>query len=178
MRLFVAVLVPDEIRGKGAQIAKEMITEGLPVRPVAAQNMHMTLAFLGDVAEDKVTAVKNALASVEFGEFTVEIAGFGAFPSLSRPNAIWLGCESVELSALAAKVDAALVPLGFANEKFSGHLTIGRAKARCDLRNFAEKYAKADFGVFEASSFALVESRLGSGGPSYQTHGEFGARRG
>ncbi len=173
MRLFIAVQVPAQIREKGAEIAREMVASGLPIRMVAAQNMHLTLKFLGEADETKAAAVKKALETVAFDKFGVSICGFGAFPSITRPNAIWLGCKSAELGALAAKIDAALAQLGFPHEKFSGHLTIGRAKARCDLQEFAKKYADFDFGAFEAASFALIASQLASGGPVYSVIGEF-----
>lgn len=64
MRLFVALNLPKKERDRIYRATKVLRGSGLPVRWIDPENYHITLRFLGNVAEDRVTQVEGALTRV------------------------------------------------------------------------------------------------------------------
>jgi 2'-5' RNA ligase len=116
VRLFVALNLPDEERARLYDATAALRQAGLPVRWVARDALHLTLEFLGEVAEPGVGAIQSALERLAAGHerLTLAIGGVGAFPSTRRPRVVWLGIRPApELLSLQRGVEAALEPLGF-----------------------------------------------------------------
>ena len=93
---------------------------GIPgIRWVRTTNFHLTLKFLGDIEENKIEPIAQALelALHPFPRFTINAKGLGVFPDLKRPRVLWIGLEGKKLLELASKVETALEPLGFVPEK-------------------------------------------------------------
>ena len=135
MRLFVALNFPKKERDRIYRTAKVLREIGLPVRWVDPENYHVTLKFLGNVTEDRIAEVEEALnrvASTTSG-IDLSVEGFGAFPTIRRPNIIWIGVEPTpSLRCLKQDLEWALTNCGFARETraFHPHLTLGRADAQ------------------------------------------------
>lgn len=106
-------------------------------RPDAAP-AHLTLRFLGEVAEDREEAIASALREAVAGvsPFTVTFEGVGAFPSRHAPRVVWVGATSgaAPLVALARRVSAALAAAGFPPEPrpFAPHVTLFRVRSARD----------------------------------------------
>src|SRR5262245_56550055 len=119
-RGFVAVLLPDALRAEVARVAAPLRGLG-DVRWVAAENYHLTLKFLGQVARETAGALGDSLrrAAGEARPFRVELAGLGAFPSAGRPQTVWMGVTAGHepLAALARATDGACSLHGFAKEE-------------------------------------------------------------
>jgi 2'-5' RNA ligase len=133
MRLFVAVLLPDRELARIEEALQPVRDLGLDVRWLTRESIHITLMFLGEVAEPRVHEIKAALAAAasRHTPFSVELGGFGAFPSLRRARVWWVGTGvSPELQELQKDVETALVGLGFRREEraYHAHLTVARAK--------------------------------------------------
>jgi len=134
MRLFVALNFSKKERDRIYRTAKVLREIGLPVRWVDPENYHVTLKFLGNVAEDRIAEVEEALdhvASTTRG-IDLSVQGFGAFPTIRRPSVIWIGVEPTpSLRCLKQDLEWALKDCGFARETraFHPHLTLGRANA-------------------------------------------------
>src|SRR3989338_1382139 len=122
MRAFVAVELGDEVRGKLAQLQLDLPDE---VRRVKPENLHLTLSFLGEIDDEKVGLVKGALDSVSTGAFELECKGVGAFPSADFVRVVWAGALGEGLRLLHSQVNYALKSVGFKEERFSPHITIG-----------------------------------------------------
>lgn len=149
------------------------------IRWTAAENIHLTLKFLGDVDAEKMPALQNAVASACVGTppFTLKLDGVGAFPNLNRPNVVWVGVQGdVEIaSKLARKIDDACVALGFSREErpFSPHLTLGRVKRDASTRErqgIGEMIAKMqarELGEFRVEGVSIMKSELSPGGSVY-----------
>lgn len=133
MRLFVAVDVPDAIKDAVERDVVTPLRDTVPgARWSRPEGRHLTLKFLGEVAEDRVASAAEALqkaASAQAG-FGVAFDVFGGFPNVRRPRVLWLriGDGSDDLAALAQAVEGALQPLGFPGEdrSFRGHFTLAR----------------------------------------------------
>lgn len=175
MRLFVATELPAVLREALASVQREMVAAPLPVRWVRPEGIHLTLKFLGEVQEARLTDIRTALrgSGEEITSFTLEAAGASVFPARGAPRLIWVEVRGDLPAAgrLAASIDAAMSRLGFPREtrEFRPHLTLGRVKGtgRGDWRSSLERAAPRAAGAFQVNEHTLFESRLGPGGAVY-----------
>lgn len=186
MRIFVALDIDAAIRER-IQRFMEGVREFAPdARWVRAESLHVTLKFIGEKPDDKVEAIKRALAGVQTASFELTIRGYGFFPTPKSARVFWIGIGAGEnLTQLAAAVDAATATLGIPKEDhaFSPHLTLARGGGRSGApgwrkgdgpnKNFQllqEKLATLpapEFGTMTAREFFLYESQLLRGGARY-----------
>ncbi len=143
------------------------------VRWVRPENVHLTLKFLGDVAEADLDRVAEVLEKIpeRHEPFEVALSGFGAFPSARRARIFWAGIGegSERLRALARDVELSLEPLGFEREArpYTPHLTLGRARGRPASLETVE--ASAPGPHFWVRRMELMKSVLGRSGAAYST---------
>ena len=109
IRLFAAVPVPDDI---AAGLARRQ--QGLPrARWSAAEKLHITLSFYGEISEETAGELDGALSAISFPMFDLRLSGVGAFNDGADVRAVWAGvAESSDLSRLAAKCATAGRRLG------------------------------------------------------------------
>jgi 2'-5' RNA ligase len=176
-RLFIAILLPETVRTALTSLQQELKKTGADVKWVEPCNMHITLKFLGDVSSDKIPIVQGALKNALAAEkaFPVTLDEIGAFPSKSAPRILWTGAhrETPPAADIAAKIDAALSPLGFQKESrpFTPHATLGRVRSSQNRVALIERInqisLRIEGQIFSTDSIALMESRLTSAGPTY-----------
>jgi len=171
MRCFVAVELPLPMREEIGRLQSHIATNGL--RLVRAELVHVTIKFLGDVPQENVGPVAEALGKVRFAPFPVRVLGMGAFPARAV-RVVWLGLTG-NFQELYEKVEQALAPLGFAPEArgFSPHATLGRvarpsAEMNRRLGDRIANFAALDLGSFTVDRFYLKKSTLTQGGPIYE----------
>lgn len=137
-RVFIAAPLPASARDSITEVVDRVRAAGVPgggrdVRWVRLDGLHLTLRFLGPTLEPRVEAARSAVrvAAADVEPFDLVIGGAGTFPPVGRPRALWLGTRDggEQLANLAARVDAALVDVGWAAEgrPFRAHLTLARA---------------------------------------------------
>ena len=180
MRLFVAVNLKDDERKKLFKAAAPLRKSGMPVRWVDPGALHMTLKFLGEVRPQNVDAVMHAVSAVaaKAVPHEVRLAGFGAFPTIRRPNVIWAGAEAKpELRSLKHDLEWELAALGFERElrAFQPHITLGRADEETeaglyrDLENLIGEISyKSQIPVRQVD---LMSSKLTADGARYEILG-------
>jgi RNA 2',3'-cyclic 3'-phosphodiesterase len=147
------------------------------LRPVDPSALHVTLKFLGDVEEPIIGDIGKAIEGSCQGisPFRVEIKGSGAFPPKGGARVVWAGLEGAEaLATIAARLESALEPLGFAPEGrgFKPHLTLARVKdtsASNQARAIAMNYMATAFGSKMVTEVLLKKSVLRPQGPDYST---------
>jgi 2'-5' RNA ligase len=175
MRAFIAVEIsPTTIARITAAIA-DLKPKLTAVRWVALENFHLTLKFLGDIETRQVDAINEALerAITPFPCCTINAKGLGVFPGLRQPKVLWVGFIGDELTRLAARIDTALLALGFSIETrgFSPHLTIGRwrqlHRSGGDLKHELERWRDRDFGMTLVDRVILFQSELKPTGAVY-----------
>ena len=170
MRAFIAVEIQDDtILDAIAKIQSEFKIKATAVNK---KNMHFTLLFLGEVSEETVSSIKEALGTISFKRFDVEFTHVGAFPNSRSPRVIWIGVDdqsSRQLVDLASQVEKKLAPLGFRPDKpFKPHLTIFRVKNRIDdISGTIERFKKVDLGKYTMTELKLKQSVLTPSGPVY-----------
>jgi 2'-5' RNA ligase len=139
---------------------------------VDPEHYHVTLKFLGEVREDRMGSVQEALMQVAAttGQLDLAVEGFGAFPTIRRPQVIWVGIEpSPALRCLKQDVEWALMDCGFDRETraFHPHLTLGRADARDGagaFRGLDDKAANLTYrGQVKVRKLDLMRSQLSKG---------------
>ena len=176
IRAFIAINIdPRVIREISAAIVQ--LRRAIPeVRWVAPDKIHLTIKFLGDIEASRVDPIANALARALqlFPRFIINAKGLGVFPALRRPRVLWVGLEGSQLMKLAAKVEAALEPLGYLPEArgFQPHLTIGRWRQfdspTKNLLEEIDRWKSHDYGASKVESVTLFQSVLKPDGALHQ----------
>ena len=167
MRLFVAIDLPEATR----QLLADLDLHIRGVRWIDPAQMHLTLAFFGDVAEEIDLALRERLRAIEFGAFFLPVVGVGTFSAKGAPKIIWIGVgkahphlfqihKRVHEAALAAGLDPELRP-------WHPHITIARCRdvAPQLLRKFLKANANVDAGMIRVEAFHLYSSKLTTAGP-------------
>jgi 2'-5' RNA ligase len=133
VRLFAGIPLDDAARSYVASAVVALQQGGVRARWVRPENWHVTLAFLGDVDDDRYAAIASAFHALVVGQGSLglNLSGIGAFPSSKLPRVIWVGGEqSPDFNATAKEVRAAFIPLGFDfgdDDDLRAHVTVGRA---------------------------------------------------
>ena len=122
MRLFIAINLSDAMRDALTAAQDEMYGKGIRGNFTPRENMHLTLAFIGEYPDKE--EVMDALSSVTFSAFSLSLSGLGCFRDLW-----WAGMyESVPLAAVARRIRRALAEhnIPFDRKRFSPHITLLR----------------------------------------------------
>ncbi|NJB68201.1 2'-5' RNA ligase [Desulfobaculum xiamenense] len=181
IRAFVGIPLPEDYQKQLERMAQwrgRLSSRTSWTRP---GNWHVTLRFLGDVAEDHVPQVRHALSGVRFDAFEFRAGGCGTFPPKGTPRVVWVGVAQggEELAGLARAVEEALTPVGFTPEArgFSPHLTVCRVKdaGRDPWSDMLSEFGKMEWPTVTVDRFVLWRSRLTPGGPRYAALSEYRA---
>ena len=134
LRVFVAIEIPPRELARIGDLAGHLRSFGARIAWVPAANVHVTLAFLGDIECDRVGSVTAAVTAAcdTVRPFELSILGTGSFPASSRAKVLWAGVDGELdiLQALQRRVTDALRREEFTldDKPFRPHLTIGRVK--------------------------------------------------
>jgi RNA 2',3'-cyclic 3'-phosphodiesterase len=180
VRLFVALEIPSAVRQNLAALLDSLRAITREPRWVRAENLHVTLKFLGEVAEGKLEAARTSLGGIRSEQaVTLEFRGLGFFPNEKHPRVFWAGIEaSANLKTLAEDIEDAMEKLGFPREQreFSPHLTLARfERARLPeaLHKAIVENTQREFGSLRTSQFYLIQSKLKPSGAEYTTLASF-----
>jgi RNA 2',3'-cyclic 3'-phosphodiesterase len=181
IRSFIAFdLESQEVLTKLTYVQKLLIETGADLRPVAPQNIHVTIRFLGDTSPAMVDKIHESLKNVKFTPFAIQIKGMGVFPNLNYPRVVWAAMTegTEQLKGIFSQLEPQIRALGFAADQygFSPHLTIARirsAKNKQNLAEFINKKSYYEFGTIRAECLRLKRSQLSPKGPTYSTLREF-----
>lgn len=177
MRSFVAVEMSEACR-RALQGAIEGLKPLAPgVRWVQPDSLHLTLKFIGDLAEADLPRTIERLEAVAAGSgpFTMGVSGMSGFPPHGTPRVVHVALQEPTgtLMALQKAVEDAIVEdLGVEREDrpFTAHVTLGRTKDRRGCPTMDELSAAVrdqDFGRVAVDSFILMRSELRPGGAVY-----------
>jgi len=184
--MFVAVVPPAEAV-EDLDAFLEVRREAAGFRWTPAEQWHLTLAFMAEVADRHVDDLMARLerAARKRHPMTATLAGGGAFPNVGRAKVLWVGVEvddPVELDRLATGSRAAAAKAGASvdGQRFRGHLTLARMGRPVEATNWVrllDAYRGPSWAVDEV---ALVASHLGEGPrrrPRHETVASFALGR-
>jgi len=185
MRTFIAAGITEPVRKEILKIQSALASLSLDAKWVEKENIHITLKFLGEVADKDImgviSAVRDACAAED--SFYVHISSVGVFPDMKRPRVIWVGVSdgADEIRKLSGEIESSLVPLGFEKERreFSPHLTIGRVRSLRNTEKLGEgigKIAHTDCGRMILDEVLIMRSDLTGQGPVYSVLERAGLR--
>jgi 2'-5' RNA ligase len=176
-RSFIAIDIDEAVRRRLVAAQQQLASTGGELKLVEPENIHVTMKFLGDVPDNKIGAVADALRAAAEGAqpFDITVRGIGVFPNLRYMRVIWAGVADGRDAVIAIQrsVDRELQKLGFPPERdFVPHLTLARvktAKRKEQLAATIKEIGKMEFGVTRARAVELKQSTLTSKGPIYST---------
>ncbi len=180
MRVFLAVEIDKNLLNKISNVQKEFAKCEAPIKFVETENLHCTLKFFGEIDENKLNEIIEAIeGKIKNHEpFKINIKKTGVFPNERYIRVLWLGMENIEpFTNLQKDLDEDFVKMGFKKERsYKPHLTIGRvkgAKNKAELLSKLQDIGDVEIGEMEISKIILKKSELTPVGPIYTTIKEF-----
>lgn len=131
MRLFIGIDLDPNVKNELVFLQEKWLTHASTYHKTSADNLHLTLKFLGDVDASKIDDIMNALDHYlsEFKPFHIKISGIGSFVRQNE-HILWAGIEDGKerLQTLYKKITAAIqsIPISTDQTKFNPHITLAR----------------------------------------------------
>ena len=170
-RLFVSIELPESV--KQTLTALDPHLRG--VRWLEPRQMHLTLAFLGNVAAGTQELFSEKLRPISWKPFFLPLIGLGTFPTKGWPKIVWIGVGTghPHLFQLHKRVQEALLATGLEPDlrAFHPHVTLARCREVSPqmIRPFLKTHAAFDAGMIHVESFCLNSSELTPAGSIYTT---------
>jgi RNA 2',3'-cyclic 3'-phosphodiesterase len=180
MRLFIAITLTPQVKEQLLAVQKNVagllnsdVANG--VKWLHDDQLHLTLKFLGEVSDKKLSAVEDALADSTEGKtsFKMLIAGTGCFPPRGSVRIIWAGVKDQEsgVEKCFRAIEEEFAKIGFSPEErdFSPHITLARVKSDSSHGALRDVVSKAEFipCAQQVEKITLYKSVLGSSGAEY-----------
>jgi len=148
-RLFVAIELSQEVQfaarltceriRRSASIAVHGEEVARLIRWVSPRNMHITLKFIGNVEEDRISfleaRLRDYVARSQVHPFEMNTAALGLFASSGIPRVLWQGVNGASQGSLIELAEAAreaCIDCGISrraeNDRFNAHVTLARIK--------------------------------------------------
>ncbi len=175
MRTFIAVELEPAVQRPLLKLLRNLprLTD---VRWVTEHQLHVTLKFLGDVADSQISRVCDIVrrTSAQIEPFPLRVHGLGCFPGPRNPRVLWSGIED-ETGSCARWVqlaDPLFEEMNFKPETrgFTPHLTLGRSRSTTGSNGLQRVLAEAtppDSPEMLVQEVVVFESRLLPGGAQY-----------
>ncbi|MCR5420361.1 MAG: RNA 2',3'-cyclic phosphodiesterase [Lachnospiraceae bacterium] len=165
MRLFVAVELNERIKDELCYVQKRLENQGVKGRFTLRENMHLTLAFIGECKNPQ--NAENALSEVVLDPMNLELDGFGAFGDI-----YWIGireCEALNKNVKRIRKALSDHKIPFDRKKFMPHITLVR-----DMKYDNGIPSDEPFPVrMEVEYITLMRSDRGKNGMIYTPVREF-----
>jgi RNA 2',3'-cyclic 3'-phosphodiesterase len=175
IRAFFAVDLEPGVRKHLARAVSMLPLGDTTARPVKADNLHITMHFLGDIADEEVMVAHEAgaRAAVQFEPFELSIGEIVCVPPEGRLRMLSANVDDSagQLADLYAELGQQLGPEGFRvdHRPFKPHVTLARFRSppRDDAVQQAVADAMKSFGRVMVDELVLYSSQKTKGGPVY-----------
>lgn len=167
MRLFTAIVIPFPVAQQLASLQPQPI---LGLRLVKAEQIHLTLHFLGDTS---LPVVQEAIQGFSGSPFVLTIDRLESFPTAERSPTLWAGLQdNKKLMDLHSDIEARLIVAGYRPEKrsFRPHITLARCSQEVPkqvIQDFLAQQSTLTPMTFTVHEVVLFSSRLSDLGPTY-----------
>ncbi len=167
MRVFIAALLPEDIRLSIKNYVDDIKPHWEGVKWEDYEKFHITLKFFGDMDESRLNDIKQIAEEWVRGvsPFKMSISGFGAFPNLKKPRVLFIELSRNEDFLIFQRgLDEKLENVGFVKEKrtFKSHITIGRIKRNSRCRDSLPKPDMSSFSISELAIMRSIPQKTGS----------------
>lgn len=172
-RLFIGLDIPQTDKDRLALL--RLAVPG--ARWVAPENYHITLCFLGTIDQTQKMDAVQALRTLSFPSFSLQLHGVGHFGG-RKARSLWTGLAvSAPLNLLQSKIQREMQQLGLVQESrnFTPHVTLARfnhGKAS-QLAEFLSHFAHFSTPEFSVNQFTLFSARSLQGGGPYLSEADF-----
>jgi RNA 2',3'-cyclic 3'-phosphodiesterase len=166
-RLFTGIELPEEIVWR-----LSMIRAGLSgAHWIDPDNYHITMRFVGDIADAAANHFADALLDIDFDSFELEVCGLGSFGG-NKPRALWAAVKpSQPLELLQKAHERAARLAGFPPESrnFTPHVTLARLRnvSAHTVAGYLARHGGFFSAPFTVTRFVLFSSRPNQGGGPY-----------
>ncbi len=171
VRAFFGLPLPDQHRAAVETYVDECAAFAPDFRWTPAENLHLTVRFLGQVEQATADAIADRLAAAEPAAFELELGELGTFGRGRLARVVWIGLRSGEgaIASLAelAEEESRRAGLEPESRPYHAHLTLARARGR-DGAVLPELPAPPALPAWHAGELVLYRSRLGRGGSVYE----------
>jgi len=174
MRLFIAIDLEDGVKEKVMEIIKTLSEGDFDVKWVDSQNLHITLKFLGEVAENDVKVIEEKMKEIvkDLKPFKIGLHGVDSFGSEKYLKVVWVGMTEGEniVKELMMKMNKEFEHVKKDTFPPSAHLTIGRSKSGRNRELLLEKlkeYSDVKLCETNVNDIKLKQSILKREGPEY-----------
>jgi len=170
MRLFFALNFDESTKNALMRVVDNLKEVTLSGNYTLRDNLHVTLAFLGERSNEELETIKKAMANIVCKPFTMVFSGVGSFTRGDIARLYWIGIESNPvLDALFSSVRKVLADAGIQLEEkeFVPHLTIGREIRLKDASVAGTIPIKVTPIRFTPKKISLMESTRENGKPLY-----------
>lgn len=164
MRLFIAIDLPQNT----IQVLLKLQTlieheTKIDARFVPPEQLHLTLAFLGDCSQEQLVQIKAALHTLNLESFRLCLHECGVFPDFKQPRVCWASVLNGAVHHLASSIKKVISPIVKLEEReFKPHITLARIKKVQNIKDFESVITT--IGVpkecFEVVEFTLYQSEL------------------
>jgi 2'-5' RNA ligase len=166
MRLFLGLPIPPELAQALSRLTRAIeLPKG---RCTASENLHLTLVFLGEVAEPTLPPIQQELSELHFAPFPLKLSSLRTFPPA---GVLYAGVEPTRpLLHLQAKVAASMARCGFAPEDrpYHPHITLARFHGPLRLNKSHQALPPSLQRSFHADTVNLYRSNLTPAGSHYE----------
>ncbi|CAN5856074.1 RNA 2',3'-cyclic phosphodiesterase [soil metagenome] len=149
------------------------------VRWTSRATWHVTLKFFGEVPEDRLGALKEAVARALEGERSAEsrLTDVGAFPAMSKARVLWVGIEDPagSLARMAGRIGTE-AGVGEDDRPLHPHLTLARMKVPVAIGPAVDRFRPyaLETGIFVIDRVRLLQSFTERSGSRYEALEEWG----
>jgi RNA 2',3'-cyclic 3'-phosphodiesterase len=166
MRLFLGLPISPELAQALTRLTRAIeLPKG---RPTAPENLHLTLVFLGEVAEPTLTLIKQELCRLTFAPVQLKLSSLNTFP---RAGVLFAEVEPARaLLQLQAKVSSSMARCGFTPEDraYNPHITLARVHGSLGLSPSQRALPPSLQRSFRADTVNLYRSHSTPTGSQYE----------
>lgn len=176
MRLFIGIEVPEPQK-RSIEKAIQELRKALPTaRWVPRENWHVTLKFLGEVPEERVSEITEigTKSASRTPQFNTHLSEIGSFPTKTRTRVLWVGLVDPDrvMAHLAARLEEKLGKAGFRQESrdLHPHLTLARFRIPERIVDVIQNNGPYSFdeSPFLVEEVVLFRSHIGRSGARYE----------
>jgi len=181
MRLFLAIELPQDVRDHIVRLQNAIRSIVRDLSFTRPDNLHITLKFLGEVADSAVKPLCDSLAAIPpSGPVQLQAAELTCFPERGPIRIVGAGLTAPPaLTTLVTRIETACQSHGFPPEgrPYSAHITLARARNPLPpyLRNNMQAAAARLWPgpTMTATEYVLMQSDLTPKGPIYTPAAHF-----